>query len=187
MFQADQSSSGRKTKHSEMGACFRCLSTAKGHIYRKCDAKCTQCQGRHHALLCGPTRSSVTNCDNVTSTSNCSMRPNSVLPLSSPCVSHVSGNVSNVNSVSGTTTHVFLQTARVSVHGKCGMADAIILFDTGSDMTYIPRDRIGPEWVGSQNLAYAVFGGNHISNAEQRNVYSVILQGSRGGCIVDSY
>ena len=108
------------------------------------------------------------------------MRPNTVLPLSSPCVSHVCGNVSNVNSVSGTTTHVFLQTARVSVHGKCGMADAIILFDTGSDMTYISRDRIGPEWVGSQNIAYAVFGGNHISNAEQRNVYSVILQGSRG-------
>ena len=69
-----------------------------------------------------------------------------------------------------------LQTARESVHGKCGVADAIILFDTGSDKTYTSRDlvdRIGPEWVGSQNLAYAVFGGNHISNA-----YSVRLQGS---------
>ena len=111
------------------------------------------------------------------------MRPNTVTPLSSPCVSHVRGNVSNVNSVSGTTTHVFLQTARVSVHGKCGVADAIILFDTCSDRTYISRDlvdRIGPEWVGSQNIAYAVFGGNHIRNAEQRNVYSVSLQGSRG-------
>ena len=40
-----------------------------------------------------------------------------------------------MNSVSGTTTHVFLQTARVSVHGKCGVADAIIMFDTGSDKT----------------------------------------------------
>ena len=114
----------------------------KGHVYRNCDAKCTKCQGRHHALLCGPKRSSVPNGDNVTSTS-----PNTVIPLSSPCVSHVSGNVSNVNSVSGTTTHVFLQTARVSVHGKCGVADAIIMFDTGSDKTYISRDlvdRIGP-------------------------------------------
>ena len=92
---------------------------------------------------------------NVTSTS---MRPNTVTHMSSPCVSHVSGNVSNVNSVCGKTSHVFLQTARVSVHGKCGVADAISLF--GSDKTYISRDlvdRIGPEWVGSKNLAYAVF------------------------------
>ena len=91
-----------------------------------------------------------------------------------------------MNSVSGTTTHVFLQTAGVSVHGKCGVADAIILFDTGSDKTYISRDlidRIGPEWVGSQNIAYVVFGGNHISNVEQRNVYSVSLQGSRGDAV----
>ena len=171
----------RQNTLKRVGACFRCLSTAKGHVYRNCDAKCTKCQGRHHALLCGPKRSSVRNCDNVSYTSL-----NTVIPLSSPCVSNVSGNVSNVNSVSGTTTHVFLQTARVSVHGKCGVADVIIMFDTGSDKTYISSDlvdRIGPEWVGSQNLAYAVFGGNHISNAEQRNVYSVSLQGSRGDAV----
>ena len=171
----------RQNTLKRVGACFRCLTTAKEHVYRNCDAKC---QGKHHALLCGPKRNSVPNCDNVTSTSNSSMRPNTVIPLSSPCVSHVSGNVSN--SVSGTTTHVFLQTARVSVHVKCGVADAIILFETGSDKTYISRDlvdRIGPEWVGSQNLAYAVFGGNHISNAEQRNIYSASLQGSRGDAV----
>ena len=104
------------------------------------------------------------------------MRPKTVTPLSSPCVSRISGNM---NSVTGTTIRVFLQTTRVSVHGKCGVADAIILFDTGSDKTYISRDlveRIGPEWVGSQNLAFAVFGDNHISNAGQRNVYCVSLQ-----------
>ena len=28
-----------------------------------------------------------------------------------------------------------------------------------------------------------MFGGNHISNAEQRNVYSVSLQGSRGDAV----
>ena len=137
-----------------VGACFRCLTTAKGHLYRNCHARCAKCQGKHHALLCGPQRNSVPYCDNVTSTS---IRPNTVTTKSGPCVSHVSGNVSNVNSVCGKTSHVFLQTARVSVHGKCGVADAIILFDTGSDRTYISRDlvdRIGPEWVGSQNLAY---------------------------------
>ena len=106
----------RQNTLKRVGACFLCLSTAKGHVYRNCDAKCTKCQGRHHALLCGPTRNSVPNCDNATSTSNSRMCPNTVTPLSSPCVSHVSGNVSNVNSVSGKTTHVFLQTARVSVN-----------------------------------------------------------------------
>ena len=34
-----------------------------------------------------------------------------------------------------------------------------------------------------KSCIYAVFGGNHISNAEQRNVYSVCLQGSRGDAV----
>ena len=76
-----------------VGACFRCLTTAKGHVYRNWEAKCTKCHGKHHALLCGPKRNSVPNCDNVTPTSNSSMRPNTVIPLSSLCVSHVSGNL----------------------------------------------------------------------------------------------
>ena len=63
----------------------------------------------------------------------------------------------------------------------CPVATTALLASASSSRDLV--DRIGPEWVGSQNLAYAVFGGNHISNAEQRNVYSISLQGSRGDAV----
>ena len=45
--------------------------------------------------------------------------------------------VSNVNSVTGVKTHVLLQTVRVMVRGRARVSNAVILFDTGSDRTYI--------------------------------------------------
>ena len=47
----------RKAKLRSVGACFKCLSTVKGHAFRKCSAKCAKCKGGHHALLCSPNKS----------------------------------------------------------------------------------------------------------------------------------
>lgn len=33
-------------------ACFRCLRTGKNHDFRRCEATCGACHGRHHAVLC---------------------------------------------------------------------------------------------------------------------------------------
>ena len=56
----------------------------------------------------------------------------------------------------------------------------MILFDTGSDKSYISEalvGKIGPEWVESQCVSYAAFGSSQISNAEHRNLYNVTLKG----------
>ena len=39
-------------------------------------------------------------------------------------------------------------------------------------------DRIGPEWLGSEALAYAAFGTDATSSVKERNVYNVQLQGN---------
>ena len=59
-------------------------------------------------------------------------------------------DVSCVKAVTGVSfCRVLLQTTSILVHGKCGVAEAVILFDTGSDKSYISEalvGNIGPEW-----------------------------------------
>jgi hypothetical protein len=54
------------------------------------------------------------------------------------------------HSKSGAHSKVLLQTARVKVHGKKGVTEATVLFDTGSDRTYVSSSlvhKVGPQWV----------------------------------------
>ena len=171
----------RKMALSKVQACFRCLSTVKSHSFRKCQAKCSKCRGKHHSLLCENEQRTVVQ----PASSALQQTPTPVTHTSrnSSVIVSNAGVVSSVNSVADLSSHVLLQTARVSVQGKCGVADAIILFDMGLDKTYISETlvgKIGTEWVGSQSLAYASFGSSNVSSTEQRNLYSVVPQGPGG-------
>ena len=42
----------RQDKLKGIAACFRCVSTSKGHVFRRCRERCAQCKGKHHVLLC---------------------------------------------------------------------------------------------------------------------------------------
>ena len=55
-----------------------------------------------------------------------------------------------------------LPTARVLVHGAHGSVLATLLFDTGSDRTYVSEElvkKVGATWLCSKSVSYAVFGG----------------------------
>ena len=163
----------RKEKLKRVGACFRCLSTAETHLFKKCQALCSKCRGKHHSLLCDPKCNSPKQADNQASNAH-------VQAQNTDESTQVKINVSSVNACTDKSTHVLLQTLQLSVKGNCGETKAVVLFDTGSDKSYISKDlvnKIGPQWVGSQNLAYATFGSAHSSCAEERNVYEVLLQG----------
>ena len=91
-------------------------------------------------------------------------------------VSHVGVTQSTVSS----NTQVLLQIVRVPVRGEKSVSDAIVLFDTGADRTYVTEslvDRIGPEWVGTRTMSCASFGCNSPGEAAVRNVYDFCLQG----------
>ena len=90
-------------------ACFRCLRCVKGHSFRDCRAVCSLCKGGHHQLLCEQV-------------------PRDIYPITPPCNNDV---VSCVNAVTGVSSRrVLLQTTSVLVQGKCGVVEAVILFDT---------------------------------------------------------
>lgn len=79
------------------------------------------------------------------------------------------------NSSSFQTNVVLLQTARVCVDGRKGKAEATVLFDSGSDTSYITSSlaaKTGLKWLGSRQTSYTSFGGLK-SQQCQRDVYKV--------------
>ena len=167
-----------------IGACYKCLSTDKEHVYRSCFARCAKCKGRHHVLLCDPSsRGKQSQFSTSCNTAGDSVHVNNNNVTSGSVNGTHDSVVSNVNSVTGVKTRVLLQTVRVMVQGRAGVSNAVILFDTGSDRTYISETlvrKIGPEWVGTHDLSYAAFGSGKPSRTELRNVYNVSLQGPTG-------
>ena len=146
----------RKEILKKAGVCFRCLSTTKGHVFRRCQAKCIKCKGKHHVLLCVPKQSSLSA---PNSANTCVTNEHKSATNSSVGTVHLS----SVNTVSEKPNQVLLQTAKVSVLGQSGAAEVIVLFDTGSDKSYVSSrlvEKVGPEWVGSHDLAYAAFGSS---------------------------
>ncbi len=145
-----------KGKIYEAGLCFRCLG--QGHIARSCSQTCARCKGRHHIIVCqGISEEGAS---------------------SHTTVSHI--GMSNVTQQS----QVVLQTAQVSIQGEGGLHTATVLFDTGSDRTYIAQhlvEKIKPAWVGSQSLAYAAFGSKLPSAGKLRNTFEVSMKDALGG------
>ena len=156
--------SERKAVLKSLNLCFRCLSNSKGHNFRRCTVKCFSCKGNHHALLCDKgmvnTNSQSVSQDlptpNTTQSPNQSPAPNAYTATNMPTnagVSHVGVTQSTVSS----NTQVLLQIVWVPVRGEKGVSDAIVLFDTGADRTYVTEssvDRIGPEWLSTRTIFY---------------------------------
>lgn len=143
--------------------CFKCLTGDKQHIFKKCRAVCKNCGEGHHGLLCLAKKEKVSN-KNVTVKNR---------PDENEIVSHVS-------LTQQATSCVLLQVLKVKVAGKTGSTEAIVLCDTGADRSYISQklvDKIGPKWIGSQEVAFANFGSTSAGSIEPRNVFSVNMSG----------
>ena len=168
--------SARREQIAKSGLCFCCF--AKDHRARQCEAICTSCQGKHHVLLCGNRRNDVVERVNVPKSSDVQTnesvndRGNSV---------QVSLNCRRVNSAAK--SPVMLQTACVRVTGQHGSAKAVVLFDTGSDRSYVSSrliQRLNPKWVGSQPVSYVAFGNLKPGPGKLRNIYEIGLRGLKG-------
>ena len=151
----------RRDKLFALKRCTRCLAWStktRPHTFKDCKKKCKVCDGPHHIVLCPK--------QNV----HADKQTNSSSALTT----------SSLSSSVKTQTDVLLQTIKVPVRGKGRQVEAVVLFDTGSDKSYISKelvDKIAPEWVESKNLSFASFGTNLPSPPENRNVYNVMLQG----------
>ena len=113
------------------------------HIARKCDSFCSTCNGKHHKLLCHNDGD------------------------------HTETQTMHAGSMSGyVPTQVLMQMAKVQVKGPKGLFSVNMLFDSGSDKSYISTKvakMMGLRAKCKVNHSYAVFGG--VSGASLRNVH----------------
>jgi hypothetical protein len=124
--------------------CFRCLG--KIHIAKICNAKCSFCNGRHHAIICLKDQSIS---DNTT-------------PPSDTAVKSVSNSVGVAYSIRSDNVCTVLQTARVRVSGEKGCVEATVLFAVWSDRSYVSSklvQKIKSNLVSTEPVSYAAFGG----------------------------
>lgn len=133
------------------GLCFRCLMP--GHRAAQCGTVCANCNGEHHAVLCYQMVRPMPKCDK-TSDVNLSCTTGSLCTL--------------------------LPTAQVTVKGAHGDVRATVLFDTGSNMSYVSSALVrkcAPELIATKDVAYSAFGGSE-SGTKQRNIYCVEMSGA---------
>ena len=177
----------KKEKLKSAGLCFRCL--LPGHIARGCSVVCRKCNGRHHEIICGPpavgpTSAGVSNVSSQPPPLPSSGNENTSATHSSSTTSFVSvANSTPPGDMSASHASIALQFARVTVHGSQGVTEATVMFDTGSDRSYVTQDlvnRVKPKWVDSEPVAFASFGSGKPSKTDLRHIFSVNLQDNHG-------
>ena len=156
--------SDRKEKIKAARLCFRCLQPS--HIARYCHATCDKCKSnRHHSLLC-----------EAKSVSNAPVSDSGIVQ----CCASVTNTESNVQNGAGTV----LQTARVFVKGSTGTVRATLLFDSGSDRSYVSSSltsQLNLSKVAAQPVSYAAFGGGKANGKVTGDVFDLELEGLMGG------
>ena len=158
-------------KVKQAGLCFACLRA--GHRAWHCSARCYSCKGRHHIVCCplqgrASVSPSAASCDPFRVAAG-ARAPQPPVTASLPC-----------GDEKATRQCTVLPTAKVLVYGSKGVVEATALFDSGSDRTYVTESlvkRVGVEWVSSQPVSFAAFGGGKTASGD-RNVYKMSVKGA---------
>ena len=178
------SSADREEAIRSAKLCFICLK--KDHISKGCKAKCVKCKGRHNILCCSGNKSN-SNWPNNKEIAGLGSAPASTSPIENgncPTVSHVGVSHCKFNkNIPELGLCRVLQTAKVKVFGQRGMCEATVLFDNGSDRSYVSSQfvkRAQTKWVASESLSFSSFGGGKASKSKECNFYELQLLDCKG-------
>ena len=144
----------RRKKLLSLHRCPRCLrkdTNTSPHDPEKCKGICKLCNGDHHVALCP---------EHYTAKSKLTEQA-----VTATCISH---------------TNILLQTVKVPVKGKKKTMDAVVLFDTGSNRTYVSQnfvDKVSPDYIDSTELSYSCFGSETASPPKNVHIYDVCMKG----------
>ena len=158
--------------------CFKCLSSDPKHQFRKCNVTCRKCKSYHHILLCDKDKQ-MKSPANV-SVSTAAQTDFEIHNTNVKTQTQIRDNSTMVSS-SFDKNQVLLQVAKVRVKGSKGVSEAIVMFDTGADRSYISEELVkktAPTWLCTQEVSCATFGSRTTGNVEKRNVYSLDLLGT---------
>ena len=153
--------------------CFVCLKI--GHRANMCDItkKCRHCSGRHHQSICNNPSNNRQQCDDkkVPENRNSNKGPEGSDPPTTAAVTQT------------TKGSVLLQTARATVSNGSRLVPARILFDTGSQRSYIRKSlqnrlRLNP--IGKETLELNTFGESK-SKRENCEVFKVNIANKNNG------
>ena len=131
----------RQTKVFENKLCFKCLF--RNHVARSCKKCCSSCKGAHHESLCYGVEKTKPKEERSIEKTECD--ENATLSVHRSSVS-------------------FLPIATVKVKGERGKwVEATLLFDSGSDQSYVSRSLVRktkPKWVRNAQSKFSSFGGH---------------------------
>ena len=175
----------RFQRFRSLGLCIRCMKP--GHMGKDCNALCKLCRRYHHQVLCRGkdfTRKASTNQSTPVQSS-----PD---PNSSDSSKAVSPAKPAMMSVASSKHYVsVLPTAKVKIVGKDGKTQlATILFDTGSDRSYVSSDlvkKISPKSINQEYIAYSSFGGTQSSSTMLTQIYALKLLDIENKCWLITY
>ena len=182
--------SNREDRIRSEGLCFRCLR--KGHIARNCKVKCSKCKGRHNVLCCKESAHAQSYDKHINMNDNQNAKSNNDSSLNTvdnddnqfnEVTTCSVSNVKHVNLVKVKSTFTVLQTAKVEIYGKQGIVNATLMFDTGSDRSYVSSEfvkRVKPDWVSAEPITYSAFGGGKSPKGSMRNIFDLKIKCKHG-------
>ena len=173
----------RDSDFSTMPQCFRCFK--KGHMSKSCYSKkcCSQRNGKHHLALCKSTgidehKSSGTDPTEEHTSKRNPEKEDSTIPEGSTLVgsTHTSQDT------------ILLQSALVDIATGSRSCLAHLLFDSGSQHTFISQDlanKIGVQPFKKEELLMSMFGHDKRTKADFKTV-RVCLMADGEGIIINA-
>ena len=172
----------RIKKRRDLRLCVKCLRNMhKGN----CSYRCSKCLGEHHDLLHRVRKVSNASPDSgktgnpVTDANPVQLSPSA--ETFTPKVEKTSESFTGVNQCQlAKDTVTVLQTAKVQVKVNQTLFDATVLFDTGSDKSYVSSkfsSKIKPHLIGRETISYSAFGENHSSKSCLSKLFSLDIIG----------
>lgn len=166
--------SERQKLIKQAGRCFICL---KGnHLVRDCSKSCSNCGGKHNVVCCYKLESNSVhgNCKDTFNDNKDSKKDSEIRPVQNSC-SLISNTLRN--SCEPSKRLALFPTAEIVVRGNTGNFTATLLFDSGSDRSYISRRLVKSarlNHISSEKIKFAVFGGR--TSCEDKDVFEICVR-----------
>ena len=159
-----------KDKVQKNGVCYKCLNS--GHIAKDCRATCATCGRGHHSIICRPREQ-----QHQTATIQPQANDNTRNQRDAQQDQDEPSPTGSLSCMTQSTQDIIMQTASIKAAGQKKTLTCNVLFDSGSNQTYIKReiaDKLGCKTIKTIQHQVTVFGGNK-SQFTQKSVREVIL------------